>query len=354
MSDKTNISWTDATWGPLYGCTKVSQGCKNCYAIDVVGSLPRKFKDTNPKAFEFYSGLVENGNWTGVVKLHEEHLTQPLRWQRPRRIFVNSLSDLFHENVTDEMVERIFAVMALAHWHTFQVLTKRPERMQALLSRSDFWDRVQLGASLQNSNHQHERNPRLGKQHPGISWPPKNVWLGVSVENQAAADERIPLLLRTPAAVRFLSCEPLLGPLDLEPYLYVPTHCKDCGSGKSFYDTNPENLPVIGTCLMGAPVTGEPGAVRCGDCKSLNVDELAPVDQVIVGGESGPNFRAMDPRWAESLRDQCVAAEVAFFFKQHSNRKAGHQPWLRDNEGRCFRWHQFPGDLSEPELLWIP
>jgi protein gp37 len=338
MSDNTAISWTDATWNCLYGCSKVSAGCRRCYAIDVVGSLPRKFKGTNPKAFEFYSGLVENGNWTGVVKLHEEHLTQPLRWQKPRRIFVNSLSDLFHESVPSGDIARIFAVMALASRHTFQVLTKRPKRMTEVLSSEWFWC-----AALGHLREAQEKGFPVpeglldARPVPGgvvhllrDSRRLPNVWLGVSVENQAAADERIPLLLRTPATVRFLSCEPLLGPVDLQRFMpeQVLSHCPEV---EEFGDKACEGCPGPSP-----------------ECPGVYV-QRGGVDWVIAGGESGPNFRAMDPRWAESLRDQCVAAKVAFFFKQHSARKAGQEPWLRDKEGRCFRWHQFPGDLAEPE-----
>lgn len=237
MGDKSLIEWTDATWNPVTGCTRVSEGCRNCY---MARTVPRQGLDP----------------WK--VVLHPNRLEQPLRWQKPRRIFVNSLSDLFHEDVPDEFIEQVFGIMASCPRHTFQVLTKRPKRM---------YDWMQ------------DRHPWT--THPPVvyeesSWPPKNVWLGVSVENQETADERIPLLLQTPAAVRFVSAEPLLGPVDLDQALW-------------FYDV--EAAPNV---------------------RGL----LNKLHWVIVGGESGPGARPMHPDWARSIRDQCHATGVPFFFKQ--------------------------------------
>ncbi len=174
-NQKNGIVWTDETWNPLRGCSRVSEGCRNCYAE----SVARRFDGPGLP----YEGLIASGGqWNGQIKLVPEKLDEPLRWQRPRRIFVNSMSDLFHPNVPNEYIDRVFAVMALASQHTFQVLTKRPERMLEYLNRR-------------------------------TTMP--NVWLGVSIENQVTADERIPLLLQTPAAVRWVSAEPLLRPVDL-------------------------------------------------------------------------------------------------------------------------------------------
>lgn len=219
MGDRSQIEWTDATWNPTTGCTKVSQGCKHCYAERIFHRpYPgRKFTD---------------------VRTHPDRLRQPLSWQRPRRIFVNSMSDLFHEDVPDEFIMQVFFIMAAAGRHTFQVLTKRPRRM------------LDWFAWFEACKPAYDRND-----------PYSNVWLGVSVENQEAADERIPLLRQTPAAVRFLSCEPLLGGMDISPY-------------------------------------------------------LRSVDWVIAGGESGPGARPADLAWFRSLRDQCAAAGVPFFMKQ--------------------------------------
>lgn len=330
MAETSTISWTDSTWGPIYGCARVSEGCENCYAEKVVAGLARKFKNNNPNAFAFYGDLTRETStgprWTGKVKLHEKNLWQPLRWKEPRRIFVNSLSDVFHDEVSGDTIERIFAVMALAHWHTFQLLTKRPKRMQEILSNPSFFERLELGARLLNANVDFEKHPRLGKNHPGISWPLKNVWLGTSVENQKAADERVPLLIQTPAAVRFLSCEPLLGPVDLS-HLEIIKGTED-------------NDPSVYLNALTGHLRGP--------------DEMWPkIDWVIVGGESGPGFRPMNQEWAIDLAQQCSRANVAFFFKQESALRSGQRPHLSFPDNKAHYWRQFPGDLSEPRLAWI-
>jgi len=252
MSDRSAIEWTDATWNPVRGCTRVSEGCTRCYAEAVAA----RFSGPGLP----YEGLARSTpggpRWTGEVRLIEKHLEDPLRWKEPRRIFVNSMSDLFHEKLTDQTIDRIFAVMARCPQHTFQILTKRPERMRAYLSLerqlaiADAWTAQVVGRSPGPTD----------LRFTVDKWPLPNVWLGVSVENQAAANERVPLLLETPAAVRFLSCEPLLGP--------------------------------------------------------VNLGETLSLDWVICGGESGPRARPMHPDWARGLRNQCVDAGVPFFFKQ--------------------------------------
>ncbi len=281
MSGVTGIEWTDATWNPIRGCSRVSEGCRNCYAEKVAHRFSRPGSP--------YDGVVRvdangksTGQWNGEIKFVEERLLDPLRWKKPLRIFVNSMSDLFHPKVTDEMLDRIFAVMALCPQHTFQVLTKRPERMLEYL-RSAAYVNAQLKACdiastwiEENGTEgfvQHFRNIGLSlsrRSHAvraDFDWPLPNVWLGVSVEDQKAADERIPLLLQTPAAVRFVSAEPLLGPVEISSCRYP-----------GLWSTS--------------------------------------LDWVICGGESGPGARPMHPDWARSLRDQCVGAGVPFFFKQ--------------------------------------
>ena len=194
MSDKTKIEWTDATWNPVTGCTMVSPGCDHCYAE----TIAHRFAGTAAYPDGF------------AVTLRPERLDQPLRWRRPRRVFVNSMSDLFHKDVPDEYIACIWAVMALAPQHTFQVLTKRHGRMRSLLDDDGFIQRVwnEMDGFLPRAKHPDESR-----------WPLPNVWLGVSVEDQQRADLRIPALLDTPAAVRFLSCEPLLRPVDLNACL---------------------------------------------------------------------------------------------------------------------------------------
>lgn len=262
MGDKTNIEWTDSSWNPIRGCSRVSEGCMNCYAE----TIAKRFSGEGQP----YEGLIaKGGQWNGNIMIVDHILDQPLRWKKPRKIFVNSTSDLFHENVTDEQIDRIFAVMALSPQHTFQVLTKRPERMLEYLTGHA------AGGRHIWAEGQKIKMPR-GQHKPDPDWPLPNVWLGVSVEDQKAADERIPLLMKTPAAIRFLSCEPLLGQIDLG-YNDTCDHkyysCTDIG------------------CWSG-------------------------LDWVIAGGESGPGARPMHPDWVRSLRDQCKAAGVPFFFKQ--------------------------------------
>jgi protein gp37 len=271
MAADTAIEWTDATWPVVKGCDYVSPGCANCYAVDLIH---RHAANPNPKISLPLAGLTEvkNGRprWTGKVYLNEPHLLDPLKWKKGRMVFVPSHGDLFHEDVPDEYIDRVFAVMALAPHHTFQVLTKRAERMQRFM-------REQTNAHAIRS-----------LEEPGFSvvWPYPNVWLGVSVENQAAADERIPHLLRTPAAVRFLSCEPLLGPVDII-----------------------------------APMPSE-------DRVAIDRGHPAEIDWVIVGGESGAGARPCDVEWIRSLVGQCRAARVAVFVKQLGTKPTGRMPTL--------------------------
>jgi protein gp37 len=215
--------------------------------------------------------------WTGEVRFNDKVLLDPLKWKRPRKIFVCAHGDLFHENVPDEWIDRVFAVMALAPQHVFQVLTKRPERMRAYFADPLTETRVRLLRDLQR-----QTGGQIAElMSPLLPLP--NVWLGVSVEDQQRADERIPVLLATRAAVRWLSCEPLLGPVDLE---YVA----DDGTAEVH-------------ALSGEHVFSElPYGRR--------------LDWVVAGGESGPGARPMHPDWARSLRDQCAAAKVPFLFKQ--------------------------------------
>lgn len=230
----SKIEWTDETWNPVTGCTKVSQGCKHCYAERMATRLAgRAGYPAVPHQFD--------------VTLHPERLDDPLTWKKPRRVFVNSMSDLFHKDVPFDFIQRVFFVMAHSPQHTFQILTKRPEIMHEFMG----WV-----APLY------------------IKLP--NVWLGVSVEDQKAADERIPWLLKTPATIRFVSYEPALGPIDFEPWL----------SGK--FSGEEYRLQRRGNML----------------------------DWVIVGGETGPGARPAHPDWFRSVRDQCQAAGVPFFFKQ--------------------------------------
>ena len=457
---KTKIEWADRVWNPTTGCTKVSAGCKHCYAERIAGRFwgERKFTD---------------------VQLHPERLDMPLHWSKPSRVFVNSMSDLFHPDVDEKFIAKVFGIMWLATKHTFMVLTKRPDRMVELLNNEDFQMHTGWFAS--------QAIRELGLQKPKDlpAWPNSNIWLGVSVEDQAAADERIPLLLQTPAAVRFISAEPLLGLVDVSPYLVYNNHEGESGNEQSTergnftstgcvgrmenrrpgpYMEKPEadrapnrrvspgskNDPWYSVDDRGtqAPLlplqgqdtswhddkspewdkdrqqTGESGnsdlfgefetrfstgpggrngteesareikrsaggsdqnsilpgrnntdgfseRIRSGIPDNLQNregkreeksvrdndglhDQAQASEQekgkgrkiclVICGGESGPNARPMHPDWARSLRDQCVAAGVPFFFKQwgewHFDPQYGH-PKSRvymDSAGKIFEY----------------
>lgn len=312
MSDRSKIEWTDATWGPVTGCTKVSQGCKNCYAER---EWPRL------QHLPAYAGRA----FTDVM-CHPEKLGIPLHWTKPRRIFVNSMSDLFHEDVPDEFIDKVFAVMALASQHTFQVLTKHPKRMLDWFARDDGHS-APITRCIAEIYVSHQglatAFPFDAERAIGVGmrgWPLPNVWLGVSVEDQATADERIPLLLQTPAAVRWVSAEPLLSGIDLGEWL-GGGECDDCGS----------RAPLAYWPLSN-------GVRFCG-CRSTAIKETRGIDWVVAGGESGPKARPMHPDWVRLLRDQCQAAGVPFFFKQwgeyrYTLRENGPngEPWAHKNE----------------------
>lgn len=259
MSDNSRIEWTDATWNPVVGCSRISVGCEHCYAERMAVRLEAMGKAS-------YRGLTRNGRWAGEARCIPDALSLPLRWKKPRKVFVCSMGDLFHEDVPDEFIDRVFRVMQTAKQHTYQVLTKRPERMRHFLSErvSVPWGGFTFGKDCG-----------------------QNIWCGTTVEDQQRADERIPHLLATPAAVRFVSVEPMCGPIVM-PGL------------KRTADT----LTIFGNSERRAAGAG--GAIQ-----------WAPrLDWMICGGESGPGARPMHPDWVRSLRDQCVAADVPFLFKQ--------------------------------------
>lgn len=254
----TNIAWTDVTWNPTAGCSLASPGCTNCYAMR---DAHRMAAHPNTAVAAKYAGttrLCANGRpvWTGRINLAEHVLLEPLGWRKPRRVFVNSMSDIFHHNVPIHMIDRIWAVMALAERHSFQILTKRPERMRNWLNTPATKVRIEIEMR------------KILPDSTLAGWPLKNVWLGTSVEDQERANERIPVLLDCPAVIRFISAEPLLGQVTLAEAV--------------------SDIALLGSGL----------------------------DWVIVGGESGHHARPMHTDWARSLRDECDAAGVSFFFKQ--------------------------------------
>jgi protein gp37 len=315
MSDNTKIEWTEATWNPITGCSVTSPGCANCYAMRLAGTRLRDHPSRTGLTQDTKAGPV----WTGKVRFNEQWLDQPLRWKRPRMIFVCAHGDLFHESVPDEWIDRVFAVMALCPQHTFQVLTKRSARMREYLSHPFVLNRVAV-AALDSKNWPERRQGTTfgsvanGRREPATLqniWPLPNVWLGVSVEDQQRADERVPDLLATPAAVRWLSCEPLLGPVDLTRVR--PPNC-------TWLDAL-EGREHIGPAV---------------------VEAVAKIDWIVAGGESGPGARPMHPEWARALRDQCAAAGVPFFFKQWGS-------WTPVEDSAFTHWLSLEGRLTPAE-----
>lgn len=309
----SRIEWTDETWNPLRGCRRVSPGCEHCYA-ERQAARPILSGPGKP-----YDGLVAIGQrgprWTGVSS-GPDHLDVPLRWREPRRVFVCSMSDLFFEEHDIRDIAKVFAIMARAGRHTFQVLTKRPERAAEWLNDPAFKEEVEFWIA----------DDMAIPQAP-IRWPLPNVWIGTSVEDQQRAEERLPHLLRCPAALRFVSAEPLLEEVDLSRWL-------DASRGTA---TRPH----------------------------------AWLQWVIVGGESGPGARPFDLAWARKIRDQCAAAGTAYFFKQaganvvqcaECNGEGGHYTGVEHMGHREFlvckacggEWRNFAdkkgGDLDELPL----
>ena len=270
MSDKSAIEWTDATWNPTTGCTKVSPACAHCY-----------IERTPP--FRIAGRKFERGNIP--IKLHMDRLDTPKHWTKPRRIFVNSLSDMFHQDVPFHFISFVWRTMQDTPQHIYQILTKRAERMRAVV-------------------------PQLIQTFGVLP----NVWLGVSVENQHFADERIPLLLQMPAAVRFISAEPLLGEIDLGCIEWQRT------DGSDYFDAlKRKRNPFDDVGLNGAAL-----------------------DWVIVGGESGPHTRPTNPEWVRAIQRQCETAGVPFFFKQWGGRTA--KSGGRELDGKTF--DEMPAEVS--------
>ena len=315
MTGKTTIEWCSAVWNPTTGCTRVSVGCDNCYAFALhdkryaanLRAVQRtgdpydgmtfrewleggRFRSDHPETVGRKDGLSLAAQYDlpfSRVQRLPDRLDDPLRHRRPERYFVDSMADLWHADVPDEFIDKVFATMALAAHHTFLILTKRPERMRLYAER---WRAGDTSTDILAADQQREGT--------GWKWPLTNVWLGASVEDQTSADERIPHLLATPAAVRFLSCEPLLGPVDLSRFLV----CIVCG-GRG----------TIPWSQMAAGASSSE-SVACPHCRqSTRRDNL---DWVIVGGESGPHARPMDLAWMRSLMEQCRATGVPVFCKQ--------------------------------------
>lgn len=301
MSDGSSIEWLNwpgyrpASWNPVKGCTNVSEGCRRCYARIMAARFS--------KPGQWGHGLAEmrggDHRWTGHVELDEAKLLLPLRWRAPRCIFVNSTSDLFHERLPDEAIDKVFAVMALCPQHRFIVLTKRAERMRAFVSDPNrivlAWARCADGYV------------------PG--WPLSNVIIGVSVEDQETADERIPHLLATPAACRMVSAEPLLGPVDFTAIMgFLGASRADRTNIRERTDAlrgsdRREYLRQDGTWnhrRLDDPDGNQVFSTNCGP----------RLGWIVTGGESGPGARPMELGWMRSIVRQCKASEVPCFVKQ--------------------------------------
>lgn len=280
----TTIQWTDETWNPVTGCSRVSEGCRHCY-----------IERTPP--FRMAGRTLGD-----PVQLHPDRLDAPLHWKKPRRVFVNSLSDLFHEDVPDEFIDRVFATMAMTRRHTYQVLTKRPLRLLKYMQSRYPKDGQWLSWFIFDHINSHGDGSR--------GWPLRNVWLGVSVEDQKTADERIPILLQVPAAVRWVSAEPLLGPVDL----------RNINPWDDFH-----------TDALDTP------------------DPSYRLNWVVVGGESGPKARPCNVAWIRSIVRQCKAAAVPCFVKQ-----LGSYVVDRNDAGFCGDGDDWPmdTDIDDPSNDW--
>jgi protein gp37 len=293
---KSNIEWTQDTWNPIVGCSILSPGCTHCYAMGMAARIEAinaaLVAEGKPAQSPQYDGTTKHVNghavWTGKLKLAPDSiLLRPLKRKKPTTYFVNSMGDLFHEDVPFEWIRKVFGVMSRCPQHTFQILTKRAARMREVVQRMIDHPSDGVPISPGAVPDLPIRLKRIGSDGAYTVIPLPNVWLGVSTERQQEADERIPLLLQTPAAIRFISAEPLLGPIDLASPQY----------------------------------RGEAGATMHGYLRdATEVDDFrywaTKLDWVIVGGESGPDSRPMHPDWARRLRVQCEAAGVPFFFKQ--------------------------------------
>jgi protein gp37 len=297
---QTRIEWADSVWNPVTGCTPVSAGCEHCYAARMAKRLAGRagYPKKNPFA----------------VTLHPDRLEEPYHWKKPRRVFVCSMGDLFHEDVPDDFIFKVFEVMSNAQFffgHAFMVLTKRPARMKNII------EQIRLSIEEQKKPKLMPDGTRWHELH--FTFPLQNIWLGVSAENQDAADERIPILLEIPAAVRFVSVEPMLGPIDMT---------------QAIYGENPGPMSAFG--------------------HTDGFGYEANIQWVIAGGETGPGARPIHPEWIRDLRDQCTIANVPFFFKSW-----GLWGEFWNGPSRCDKkaanrlldghtWDQYPGQAVQP------
>lgn len=347
MTVNTNIEWTDATWNPVSGCTWASPGCDNCYAVTMTRRLEAMGQ-------EKYTGLTTHKHFNGTVKLHPNALDIPKKWRKPKRIFVNSMSDLFHKDVPFEFIDAVFAVMAVCPQHTFQILTKRPERMAEYLRYAG-------------------KTPLLPLSNVWL--PLSNVQLLTSSENQGQADKRTPKLLkcRDHAAVLGLSIEPLLGPIDFFNSIVYQAdyycgicrtwydrpdandHCPNCGNEHT--DEVCPECKYDGEMQMVCPecgIDGGNGGLSHSDCCQAEIAHQHKLDWVIVGGESGPHARPFDLAWAESLLSQCQDAGVPFFLKQLGSNPVYHGKPIKLKDPKGGNWDEWPYKFNHLKVRQFP
>jgi protein gp37 len=293
----TKIEWTDVTWNPVTGCTKISPGCEHCYAERMSKRLKGRYGYPADEPFR--------------VTLHPDKLEEPLHWRKPKRVFVCSMGDLFHEDVPDRFIEAVFGIISLCGQHVFQVLTKRPERALEWFGRSMVGvcqAELCVNGALRSTAYIRDTSAVNGTPTADHrdEWPLPNVWLGVTAEDQQRANERIPTLLQIPAAGRFVSIEPMLGAIHLMGVSGSDGACWNTLRGHKF--------------LPQERVVGQIGGMALTDYPCV---PTAKLDWVILGGESGPGARPMHPDWARKVRDDCQAAGVPFYFKQWGEWGAG-------------------------------
>ena len=332
----TSIEWTDKTWGPVVGCTRKSPGCERCYAEELAARNVLMSAALGRRSVYLPVVDAQRRRWNRAIELLPDRLLQPLSFKPGTQVFVCSMSDLFHEGVPFEYIRQVWGVMASTPAVTYQVLTKRPERMVEFLAWLER-EGLPVGWGTFTISPAARRAVDDG--------PLRNAWLGTSVEDQQRADERVPLLLEAPAAIRFLSCEPLLGPLDLGRWIgnYNCHPCRARFWGDEANDTgrdlvtvdfeqDPEHPDDHDRTRDVCPRCGHPdlGTGDVGPASSSEYTDEPTLDWLIAGGESGAHARPMAPAWVRSLRDQCRLArlldqgrEVAFFFKQWGGVRKG-------------------------------
>jgi protein gp37 len=353
MSAQTSIEWTDRTWSPVRGCTRVSEGCRNCYAERMVARFPWG---------RGFAAMTSAGpRWTGRVDLVPHALAEPLSWRVGQKVFI-STTDIFHEALSDEDVGAVIGAMAAAWRQTFQVLTKRPrsaldwfrwyeaDRNPDRYRHPELIEHAAACAGAMGARGASDRLHRAANERAGLNaWPLPNLWLGVSVEDQATADERIPLLLETPAAVRFVSYEPALGPVDFTRWMtgsrkiHVSADAEGALRNRSFAGLtaddgrplSPADAEAELRALMARGVRLIPGA-GCDDFdpdKGCRGHRNPRLSWVIVGGESGPGARPFEVAWARSTVEQCRAAGVPVFVKQ-----LGSHPIVAPGRQQHWEW----------------